>query len=360
MMITSILGELTIYGTKMIAEIDNLEPTYSISLGKSIVCSQFYENYILVGHPNNIAIYEISRGANINILLFQNIECMQVIQMMKVNEDLNILIVGSSSGHMTIYNLPDLTILDTLQLKDCKIQTFDNYCNYVIVATNKGTQIFDVSSKSIYWLKEIESGFMYPITIDLKILNSETSSLKDLPHRLVFAQTGIEGKVSVIKVVVESQAEPTVTINTAAMHAPISNSCTNPSGLMINQSESRFIFRAHRTTLGEGNVLIGPIYSLALVNGFLVTCGYGGNQKSDLHGSVEGSICFWDTEKKKRLKLLKGFPQSIVCAQSWITDEQQEILVCGCSDDSFKNMTPEMAKDYTMQSSSVVVVILQH
>lgn len=359
LLITSISGELCLYDTSIIGKEDSLGPIHGIRLGKPIICCEFYENYIIVGHPEGIAIYEIICNNEIELILFKYTECPQVVQMIKVNEDLNILIVGSSSGQMTIYNLPDMAILDILQMKDCKIQTFDNHGNYVVVATNKGVLILDISSKSMHILKEVESGFMYPITIDIKILNTETSSLKELPHNLTFAQTGIEGKVSVIKVIVESQAEPTVTINTAAMHAPISNSCTNPSGLMINHLESRFIFRAHRTTLNEGNVLIGPIYSLALINGYLVTCGYGGNQKSGSSSSVEGSICFWDIEKKKRLKLLKGFPQSIVCAQSWVTEDKQEILVCGCSDDSFKNMTFEMAKDYTVQPSSVVVVILQ-
>jgi hypothetical protein len=260
--------------------------------------------------------------------------------MLKINENLNYLIIATSNGILKLYNLPDLIILDKINL-NCKIQVFDIYLSYLIIATNNGiNKIIDLSNKKLIELKIQDSGFKYPITTDLKIFNT-INNINDLPHELIYAQTGLEGKVSIVTNKIESQTEPTVTINTAAKSAPISKSCIeNLSGIIINNNEpKRFIFRAHRSNLNDNKIIIGPIYSLNIIDKLLITAGYGG----DSSGSIEGSFCFWDINKKRRIKLCKGFPLSIVKTETWETidinnNKTTRILVCGCSDDSFKNM----------------------
>lgn len=333
LLVGSISGELVVYDTIFSKEPRNWQFKYPIL---SIVC---FENLIYVLHPNcisftdNIDLINSNSFNELNLHLNLMDENDDNFQKFKINEDLNILIIATLKGYLMMYNLPDLIKIDLIKI-DSKIQTFDLYLNYLIIATSKGeNQIFDLSSKNFINLTIQESGFKYPITTDLKIIDN-IKNLIDFPHFITYAQSGIEGKVSIITTKIDSQTEPTVTINTAAKSAPISNSSTNPSGLIISEDPNKFIFKAHRTTLNDNNILVAPIYSLNTIDKYLITTGYGGNNNNNNNNSIEGSLCLWDINLKKRIKICRGFPLSVVKTAIW----KNKFIVCGCSCDKFKNM----------------------
>lgn len=363
----SILGELCVYHSiddQSIPVFHQFEfPVLEITLlGDSV--------FIL--HPNNVSVCEnvLFQQPTFKIIidiadLVGKYKDIGIFQRLKINEISNVLLLGSSKGHLFMYSLPDLTLIDYLNLEDSvKIQAMDIYQNYLVIATNKNNQIFDISCKKFIKLTVQESGFKYPITTDLKIFEN---NLNNLPHNLIYAQSGIEGKVSVINTQMESQTDPTVTINTAAKSAPISLTCTdsNPSGIAIVNQPEKFVFRAHRTTLADNNVLIGPIYSLNIIKDYLITTGYGGssnNNHANARNGIDGCICLWDVEKKRRIKQCKGFPLSVVkTAVVKSASPFEEIVVCGCSSDIYKNMpVPSASENGRIEpaESSLVVMIL--
>lgn len=358
-------GELFAYNTDGFGDGLGKGPIWKSYFGQPVLQICCYESTIFILHPFSVSVGQINTGSaeppcfeisgEVKQLSSVN-QC--IYQMMKMSEITNTLIIATSNGRLTMYNLPDLNIYDEINLEH-KIQTFDMMLNYLVVSTNnRENEIFDTSCRKFIHLKKQSSGFKYPITTAIKILNS-TTDMNDLPHDLIFAQAGLEGKVSIVTTTIESQTEPTVTPNTAARSAPISSSVTNPSGIYIPHDEKKFIFRAHRSTLSDNNILVGPIYSLSMVNGYLVTSGYGGDNKQG--GKVEGSVCFWDINHKRRVKLCRGFPHSVVQTCSWNTESGKSILVCGCSDDSFKNMpVPAESSSFvhTVPPSSIVVMVL--
>lgn len=358
LLIGTILGELYVYSTGQI-ETEESKVLQTYQLHQPILSIAFFEELCFILHPCSVSTLELcalSSRVGLASIEMKN-RAQDTFQMLKVNEDLNILVTVTSHGLITLYNLPDLIVLDESDV-GCKIQVFDLYLYYLVVATDQlSNRIFDVSAKKLIELKTQDSGFKYPVTTDLKILHTIENVFQP-PHHLIYAQSGLEGKVSVVTTKVELQTDPTVTLNTAAKSAPISESITNPSGIAILSDPQRFIFRAHRTTLSDSKVLISPIYSLNMVGDNLITSGYGGgsnNNETRNQASIEGSLCFWDIEKRRRLKLCKGFPQSIVKTVSWDTSDQH-IVVCCCSDDTFKNMAP--GDTFSPRESSIVIMVL--
>lgn len=275
-----------------------------------------------------------------------------------VVEYMSVLLVATSRSKLLMFNLPDFTPLDTFKFNDNQpIQAFDAYLNYVVVALSDSTNVvLDISTRKFYHLHKQHSGFKYPVTTSLKILETIPSSqIHDFPQDLVYAQAGIEGKVSVVTTRMELQTEPTVTITTAAMSAPISSSIANnnPSGIVVNggginnaaAEPPKFIFRAHRTTLADGNVLVGPIHSLNTVDGYLVTAG------------SDASVCFWDVVAKRRVKMCRGFPASVVATVAW-----NGVLACASASDAWKNAPADeqgfAAIDVDEEETAVVLLLL--
>lgn len=359
LLVGTILGELYVYDASKLNSNESSAASLLITkqFNQPIISIGHFDHTVFILHPYVVSFSNIDTNARTNFTQCNELtvdnNC--TFQMMKINDNLNYLIVSTNNGTLTLYNLPDLTILDQVNI-DSKIQVFDIYLTYLVVSTDKGiNRIFDLSCKRIVELKCQESGFKFPITTDLKMFDT-INDVTNLPHELKYAQTGLEGKVSIVTTKIESQTEPTVTINTAAKSAPISLSCshTNPSGIVIPNEPEKFIFRAHRSKLNDDTMLIGPIYSLNVVgDNYLITAGYGG----DSNGSIEGSISVWDVDHKKRVRFFKGFPKTIVQTESWTGANGHLLVVCACSDDSFKNMTA--GSDFTPTSSMLFVVVMQ-
>lgn len=260
-----------------------------------------------------------------------------------------VLVLGTSAGTLALHSVPDLAALDTAAL-GAKLQRFDVCAGYVVAALGSGeNRLLDVSCRRLVPLATQQAGFKYPVTTDLRILAPAADSVVQPPHRLVYAQAGLEGKVAVLTTEIEPQTEPTVTVTTAATTAPVSSSCTNPAGIVVaGAAPQRFIFKAHRSRLSASTVLVRPVYSLGTVGRYLLTAGYGGGEAGGEDGagadagaarkiSTGGSICLWDVASKKRVKLCRGLPFNVVRTASW-RRAGVEHVVCGCSDDVYKNM----------------------
>ncbi|KAG0686625.1 hypothetical protein C6P40_003675, partial [Pichia californica] len=260
----SIAGEFRIYkniSSKSTSNSISNENPYQWKFDKPILGIVFFENKIFILHPNNITLYD--NDNNNDNKIFNTLEKFNLkdneksYQCIKINQESNILILGINDGTILMYNLPDLIIIDKYDISNDlnnsnKLQNFDLFNYFLIISISNGSNIlFDISNKNFFKLGIQDSGFKYPITTDLKFLNNESNFNDIPPYELIYAQSGIEGKISVIKLKIELQTDPTVTINTAAKIAPIS-SCINPSGLIINKENTeKFIFKAHRSKLNS-------------------------------------------------------------------------------------------------------------
>jgi hypothetical protein len=373
--VATIAGRVHVYNVANISDSSSLIPLFKWHVDNLIVSVALYEHLVILVHPNSVSVASVDEEVESSSFQCQ---CRQLPQCetsqssegvyigATVVQYMSVILIASANGELRMYNLPDFSLLDIYtSTARSSIQTFDAYLNYVVVALSNGTNvILDISTRKFYHLQTQESGFKYPITTSLKIMHTiQPSQAHDFPYNLVYAQAGIEGKVSVVTTRVETQTEPTVTITTAALSAPVSSSIAdnNPSGIVVASAEpSKFIFRAHRTTLRDGNVLVGPIYSLATIDGYLVTTGYGGNGKSvdttgggGGGGSTEGSVCFWDVEAKRRVKLCRGFSGSVVATTVW-----DGVVACASSYDGWKNRPTEKDDTIDAEESGVVLLVL--
>lgn len=367
--VASIAGEVCIYATG-----ETLEETttpWRRQFGAPVVAVACFEDTVLVVQPKTVTAVTATPVGKTVVVDADGVERVvrldlaeedeeNVYLVAKVGDDANVLVLGTSNGTVTLCNVPDLAPMDTVVLP-AKVQCLDVHGHYLVVATAAGENaVFDLSCRKLVRLATQDAGFKYPVCTDVHILPTVPLDASVLPHTLVYAQAGLEGKVSVVSTRIEAQTEPTVTVTTAATMAPVSASCTNSSGLVVASTEpQRFIFKAHRSKLSDDTVLVRPVYSLNSVGPYLLTSGYGGDNG---HGkiSIEGSICLWDVAAKKRVKMCRGLPLTVVRTAVWHSAGVHHV-VCGCSDDVYKNMPLPDHPDVSPNTGATpsVLVLLQ-
>lgn len=356
LVVASVLGEVCVYADPAGRPLEGATLPWRRRFADPVVAVVCLEETVLVVHPRTVSAVKIAPASPTGDYDVRPVPSLAlapaetgVYLHARADEAGGVLVLGTSSGTLALHSVPDMAVLDTAAL-GAKLQRFDVCAGYVVAALGSGeNRLLDVSCRRLVPLATQQAGFKYPVTTDLRILAPAADSVVQPPHRLVYAQAGLEGKVAVLTTEIEPQTEPTVTVTTAATTAPVSSSCTNPAGIVVaGAAPQRFIFKAHRSRLSASTVLVRPVYSLGTVGRYLLTAGYGGGEAGGEDGagadagaarkiSTGGSICLWDVASKKRVKLCRGLPFNVVRTASW-RRAGVEHVVCGCSDDVYKNM----------------------
>ena len=351
LVVASVLGEVCVYADPAGRPLEGATLPWRRRFADPVVAVVCLEETVLVVHPRTVSAVKIAPASPTGDYDVRPVPSLAlapaetgVYLHARADEAGGVLVLGTSSGTLALHSVPDMAVLDTAAL-GAKLQRFDVCAGYVVVALGSGAnRLLDVSCRRLVALATQDAGFKYPVTTDLRILAPAADDVAPPPHRLVYAQAGLEGKVAVVTTEIEPQTEPTVTVTTAATTAPVSSSCTNPAGLVVaGAAPQRFIFKAHRSRLSASTVLVRPVYSLGTVGRYLLTSGYGGGEgPEEAAGNggkigTGGSICLWDVASKKRVKLCRGLPFNVVRTASW-RRAGIEHVVCGCSDDIYKNM----------------------
>lgn len=256
-----------------------------------------------------------------------------IISSIATSNDDSMAIIGYLNGKVQIMALPGWEILNEFNtgtggdnncIQKVSISIINDNIEIVIISTIDGIISLWINGKNGIYEKiwNGSSGFKIPIITSLTIIYND--SLND---EIYWACGGLEGKIAVGKFQLSSSimGEPTVTLTTAALGAPI---VTNNK--ITNIQMDKYIFRAHRSS--NNPPLAGPV-------GTLIPFG-----KGKLLSGGQNSICLWDLSTRRRLRKWDNITtsplQSIV---DTVHLEGTSSLLVVCCDTSFKNMPSTMS-----------------